>query len=111
MPKVTPNGNSGIGPPGGAPKVGIVVATITFVPSGAQQWMCAAVVFDVKPLNDTLISIVFAVGSSTIVARPVPGELTGGTSFALERFPTKVIGSAWAAGVGSVRAAMMATAK
>src|SRR5262249_42994369 len=109
VPEVTPNGNSG-GPPGGfggtAPKVGIVVATnIAFVPAGAQQWMWAALSGVVKPLNDTLISIVFAVGSSVIVARPVPfGDTTGGvcTSFAAERLPMKVIGSAWAAGAGRI---------
>jgi hypothetical protein len=28
-----------------------VVATPAFVPSGAQQWMCAATSFDVKPPN------------------------------------------------------------
>jgi hypothetical protein len=35
-----------------------VVATPTLVPSGAQQWMCAIVSFDVKPLNVALICIV-----------------------------------------------------
>jgi hypothetical protein len=66
--------------------------------------MCAAVSFDVKPLNVALIWIVSAVGSSTIVARPVPGEAMGGTSFAPERLPTNVIGIALAAGACSIRA-------
>jgi hypothetical protein len=41
VPLVTPNGNPG--------NAGRVVATPTFVPSGAQQWICAATSFDVKP--------------------------------------------------------------
>jgi hypothetical protein len=98
VPKVTPNGKLGIVLPGKSPKVGIVVATIAFVPSGAQQWMWAAVSFVVKPLNDTSISIVAAVGSSTILATPVPDEVVGGTSFAPDKFPMKVMGSACVAG-------------
>jgi len=82
-----------------------VVATMALVPSGAQQWMCAAVVFEVNPLNVALTCNVWAVGSSTTVAKPVPAGLTGGTSFAPERFTAKVIGTAWAAGTGSIRAA------
>jgi hypothetical protein len=66
--------------------------------------MCAAVSFDVKPLNVALICIVWAVGSSTTVARPVPGDTTGGTSFAPERLPANVIGIALAAGACSIRA-------
>jgi hypothetical protein len=71
--------------------------------------MCAAVVFEVKPLNVALTCSVWAVGSNTIVARPVPGETTtgGGTSFAAERSAVKVIGIALAAGAGSMRAAIM----
>ena len=91
--EVTPKGKPG--------NAGTVVATPAFVPSGAQQWMCAATSFDVKPLKVALICIVWAVGSSTTVARPVPGEATGGTSFAPARLPTKVIGSA-SAGTGSI---------
>jgi hypothetical protein len=60
--------------------------------------------FDVKPLNVALISIVWAVGSSIIVASPVPGDTTVGTSFAAERLPTNVIGVALAAGACSTRA-------
>jgi hypothetical protein len=65
--------------------VPITVATPTLVPSGAQQWMCAATVFEVKPLNVTLSCSVWAIGSSTTVAKPVPAGLTGGTSFAPEK--------------------------
>jgi hypothetical protein len=72
--------------------------------------MCAAVSFDVKPLNVALICIVWAVGSSTTAAKPVPGEATGGTSFAPARLPTKVIGIAWAADAGSISAVAMARA-
>ena len=44
---------------------------------GAQQWMCAPVIVgEVKPLKVALICIVWAVGSSTTVARPVPGEVS-----------------------------------
>src|SRR5262249_50670517 len=53
-------------------------------------------------LNVALIVSVWAVGSSTIVARPVPGEALAGFSFAPERFAKKVIGAAWAAGAGRV---------
>src|SRR5260370_3538267 len=86
LPEVTPNGNPG--------NAGTVVATPAFVPSGAQQWMCAALVIDVKPLNVAFTCSVWAVESSTTVARPVPGEGTGGTSFAPVRLPTKGIGIA-----------------
>src|SRR5438132_13611078 len=66
--------------------------------------MCAAKSLDVKPLNVALTCNVWAVGSRIIVASPVPGEATGGTSFAPERLPTNVIGTAWAAGACSIRA-------
>src|SRR5206468_3836225 len=66
--------------------------------------MCAATSFDVKPLNVALTCNVWAVGSRITVASPVPGEATGGTSFAPERLPTNVIGTAWAANVCSIRA-------
>src|SRR5262249_42808674 len=66
--------------------------------------MCAATVADVKPENVTLISIVFAVVSSTTCARPVPVEGTGGVgiSFAKERLANRFITSAWAAGAGRI---------
>src|ERR1700694_5030521 len=64
--------------------------------------MCAATSFDVKPLNVALTVSVWAVGSSTIVASPVPGEAVAGFSFAPERFAVKVIGFAWAAGAGRI---------
>jgi hypothetical protein len=67
--------------------------------------MCAATSFDVKPLNVALTCSVWAVGSNIIVAVPVPGVATGGTSFAPLRLPTNVIGTAWTAGAWNVRAA------
>jgi hypothetical protein len=66
--------------------------------------MCAAVSGAVKPKNPAMICIVSAVGASTTSAVPAPGELLGGPSFAPERIPPKVIGIAWAAGAGSIRA-------
>jgi hypothetical protein len=70
-----------------------VVATPAFVPNGAQQWMCAPVIVgEVRPLNVAVICIVWAVGSSTTVARPVPGEGTGlGSSLAPERSAVNAI--------------------
>jgi hypothetical protein len=53
-----------------------------FVPSGAQQWMCAAVSGVVRPKKDAITWSVCAVGSSTTTTVPAPGEATGGTSFA-----------------------------
>jgi hypothetical protein len=70
-----------------------------------QQWMCAAVSGVVKPKNDAMICIVWAVGSSTTATLPAPGELLGGVSFAPERIPPKVIVIARAAGAGSISAA------
>jgi hypothetical protein len=62
------------------------VATPTLTPvkkgEARQQWMCEAVVPDVKPLNVTSTCSVLAAGSSTTVAKPVPGEPVGGTSSA-----------------------------
>ena len=104
VPEVTPRGNAG--KPSTAGNAGSAVATPTFwlVPGIVwQQWMCAIVSFDPKPLNVALTCIVWATGSSTIVARPVPCEALGGFSFAPERFAVKVIGSAWAA-IGRISA-------
>src|SRR6266540_4602396 len=75
MPEVTPRGNPKN--PSTAGNAGIVVATPALAPTGAQQWMCAALVFEVKSLNVALTCSVWATGSSTIVARPVPGDATG----------------------------------
>src|SRR5689334_20356772 len=72
---------------------------------GRQQWMCAIVSGVVRPLNVTLICIVWAIGSSTTDADPVADELTGGISFAPKRLVTKVVGFAWAPAAGSIRAA------
>lgn len=70
---------------------GTMVATPALVPSGAQQWMCAATSGDVKTLKLALISSVLAVVSSLRVTKPVPGELTGlGNSFAPERLAVKI---------------------
>ena len=46
-----------------------------------------------------------------MVARPVPGEGTGGSSLAPERTAVKVIGIALAAGAGSIMAAAINTGK
>jgi hypothetical protein len=82
-----------------------VVATPTLVPNIVwQQWICAAISGVVKPKNDAMICIVSAVGSSTTATEPAPGEVLGGTSFAPDRIPPKVIGIACAAGAGSIRA-------
>jgi hypothetical protein len=54
-----------------------------------QQWMCAAVSGVVKPKNDAMICIVWAVGSSTTATLPAPGELLGGVSFAPEKDTSK----------------------
>jgi hypothetical protein len=62
--------------------------------------MCAAVSFEVKPLNVTSSRSVPPIGSSTIVTTPVPGEALAGFSFKPERFVMKVIGFAWASGDG-----------
>src|SRR5215475_5025206 len=68
--------------------------------AATQQWNCVIVLFDPKPLKFALMVSVKAIGSSTIVARPVPCEALEGFSFAPERFAKKVIGAAWAAGAG-----------
>jgi len=80
----------------------MVVATPALVPSGWQQWIWAAVSFDVNPKNDARICNVFAVGSSTTDTVPEPAGLTGGTSLAPDRTVPKVIVSAWATGRGAV---------
>jgi hypothetical protein len=69
---------------------------------GRQQWMCAAMSGDVKPLNVTLTCNVWAVGSNTTDAEPIPGEAFGGFSFEPARLTTKVIGVASAAGAASM---------
>src|SRR5258708_14549198 len=102
VPDVTPRGNPG--------NAGTVVATPAFVPSGAQQWMCAAVSGVVKPKNDAIICSVCAVGSSTTTAVPTPGETTGGTSFAPLRMVPNVIGVEWAAGTANISAVAMVRA-
>jgi hypothetical protein len=88
-----------------------MVATPMFVllkGADAQQWMCAIVSFDPKPLNVALIVSVWAVGSSTIVARPVPAEALGGFSLEPDRPAVNVMGLAWAAGTDSIISAMSA---
>src|SRR5580704_776541 len=71
--------------------------------------MCAATSFDVKPLNVAVTCSVWAVGSRTIVARPVPGEGVAVFSFAPDRFAVKVIGFAWVAGAGRITPAANAS--
>ena len=53
---------------------------------------------DVKPANNTFTCSVWAIGSSITVVKPVPAELTAGTSFAPERLAANVIGAAYVAG-------------
>jgi hypothetical protein len=69
--------------------------------------MCAAVVPDVNPLKDILTSIILLVVSSITVACPVPGEATGGNSFAPMRLADKVTMSAFAAGDDKIRVALV----
>ena len=67
--------------PSGKPtKLGVVVATPTVPVPGAavQQWIWAAVVVPTRPLKVASIIIVCATSSTTTVAKPVPGEATGG---------------------------------
>jgi hypothetical protein len=90
--------------------VGVVVATMAFVPSSSQQWMCEAVVGEVRPPNVTFTCSVLAVGSRNTVANPAPGVVTAGTSFAPERLVVNVIGIAWAAGADSVSVAIIINA-
>src|SRR5262245_15591857 len=68
--------------------------------------MCAPVIVgEVRPLNVALICICWAVGSSTTVATPVPGDGTGlGSSLAPERLAVKVIGVALAVAIGNANA-------
>src|SRR5262252_10705012 len=56
--------------------------------------MCAAVAFDVRPLNVMLSWMVWATGSSTIIAKPVPGLPVAGFSFAPDSTDWNVIGAA-----------------
>ena len=65
-----------------APWLGVVVATPTVPVPGAavQQWIWAAVVVPTRPLKVASIIIVCATSSTTTVAKPVPGEATGGDS-------------------------------
>jgi hypothetical protein len=72
--------------------------------------MCAAIVFEVKPLNVTLTWSVCAAASNITVARPVPGVATGGPSFAPERLAEKVIGFAVATVDGNAKAAIIISA-
>src|SRR5262245_66034241 len=87
------------------------MAMSALVPTGAQQWMCAATPFEVKlaGFHAAWTSICWATGSRFIAADPVPGDITGGTTFAPERKAVKSgannIDSALAAGAGSIRAA------
>src|SRR5262249_4169747 len=89
-PEVTPSWKS--------VNAGCKVAMMALVPSGAQQWMGAAVVFEFSALNVGPTCIVWAVRSS-------PGG-TDGRHLICTR---KVIGIASAAGTGSIRAAIVMT--
>jgi hypothetical protein len=87
--------------------VGTSVATMTLVPRGAQQWMCAIVAGAVKLLKLPLIVSVSATVSNTTVTLPVPGTLRGGTSFAPERLAPNVRVAAFTAGTDSISAAVI----
>src|SRR6516164_728385 len=92
---------------------GTVVATPTLATAATpvakgnvrQQWMCAMMVFEVRPPNVRWTPSVLAVGSSTTVPDPVAGDPVAGTSSACVRLTVKVIGLAEAAAAGSIRAA------
>src|SRR5262249_25407463 len=66
-------------------KVGVVVATMTlrlgWKGKDRQQWMCAAVVPEPRPLKFAPTLMVLAAGLITTTAAPVPAEPLGGTSF------------------------------
>src|SRR5262245_13978124 len=59
-------------PPGNPVNVGVVVATPALPGGATQQWMCAAVLLDVNPLNTTLTVIMFVTVFQVITADPVP---------------------------------------
>jgi hypothetical protein len=88
-----------MGSPGNA---GTVVATPTLATAATpvakgnvrQQWMCAMIVFEVRPPNVRWTPSVLAVGSSTTVPDPVAGDPVAGTSSACVRLTVKVIGLA-----------------
>ena len=54
-----------------------------------QQWMCAALSGDVRPLNVALISIVLAVVSRTTVTKPIPAGLMGGFVICTRKVPLR----------------------
>jgi hypothetical protein len=73
------------------------------------EWICDAVVPEVKPVNVTSTNNVFATSSVITVADPVPGDAFGGDSAGPERFAPYVIIVAWLAEIGSMSAPIMAT--
>src|SRR5262245_56085949 len=74
VPDVTPVGNPA--------NLGTVVATIALAGGTAQQWMCEAVVPELRPLKamSTVISLVAVFHVTDAV--PVPGVSTAGFSLA-----------------------------
>ena len=72
--------------------------------------MCDAVVTPSNPWKDTSTCIAWRAGSSTIVAKPVPGDPVGGTSLEPMRLATKVIGVARVAEAGSTNEAIRTNA-
>lgn len=73
--------------------------------------MCEAVVPEVRPPNVSFTCSVLAVGSRNTIAKPAPGVLTTGTSFAPERTVVKVIGLALAAELTEARPTTSAKAQ
>src|SRR5262249_39283824 len=75
----------------------MVVATPTFIGAngnGRQQWICAATLLEVNPLNVTSNCSVWASGSTITIACPVPAVAIGGISLAPLRTVVRVIGVA-----------------
>jgi len=74
VPAITPSGKPA--------NVGVVVATPAVpVPGEAvAAWMCDAVVLPVSPENVTCTCMVWATGSMSTCAVPVPGDAFGGDS-------------------------------
>src|SRR5262252_9315478 len=67
--------------------------------------MCAAVLFEVRPENETWTRNVSATSSSVTMAKPVPGDGVAGFSLAPDRTAFKVMVVAWDAVAQSMHAA------
>src|SRR5215831_1189489 len=67
--------------------------------------MCAAVLFEVRPENDTCTRNVSATSSSVTIAKPVPADGVAGFSLAPDRIADKVMVVAWDTVAQSMHAA------